>query len=66
MSIPLHELLSRIDEVPDGEVWVHCGGGYRASIAASVLAARAMPVVAVDDDFSEHAASAGLPVTRAA
>jgi len=35
--IPLHELADRIDEVPDGEVWVYCGSGYRASIAASVL-----------------------------
>ena len=25
----------RLDEVPDGEVWVHCAAGYRASIAAS-------------------------------
>ena len=36
--IPIHELAERIDEVPDGEVWVYCGSGYRASIAASMLA----------------------------
>jgi len=35
--IPLHELAGRIDEVPGGVVWVYCGSGYRASIAASVL-----------------------------
>ena len=41
VSIPLHELLGRLGEVPAGEVWVHCAGGYRASIAASILAAPA-------------------------
>ena len=25
--------------MPVGEIWVHCGAGYRASIAASFLAA---------------------------
>ena len=37
INIPLHELADRIDEVPAGEVWVYCGSGYRASIAASML-----------------------------
>ena len=66
VHIPLHELLQRVDEVPSGEVWVHCAGGYRASIAASVLAARGIPVVAVDDSFDEHATAAGLPMAPAA
>jgi rhodanese-related sulfurtransferase len=66
VNIPLHELLGRIEDVPAGEVWVHCAGGYRASIAASVLAASGIPVVAVDDIFGEHAASSGLPISAAA
>ncbi|KRE55016.1 MBL fold metallo-hydrolase [Phycicoccus sp. Soil748] len=66
VNIPLHELLGRVGEVPAGEVWVHCAGGYRASIAASVLAARGVPVVAVDDSYGENAAGSGLPVTAAA
>ena len=66
VNIPLHELLGRVHEVPPGEVWVHCAGGYRASIAASVLAARGIPVVAVDDSFDDKAAESGLPLTRAA
>ena len=37
--IPIHEMADRIDEVPDGDVWVYCGSGYRASIAASMPAA---------------------------
>lgn len=63
-NIPLHQLLTRLDEVPGGEVWVHCAGGYRASIAASVLAAHGVHVVAVDDSF-DHAGEAGLPVLAA-
>ena len=64
-TIPLHELLDRIDEVPDGEVWVHCASGYRASIAASVLAARGRRVVAIDDEF-DKAGETGLPMVDAA
>ena len=66
VNIPLHELLERLTEAPAGEVWVHCAGGYRASIAASVLAAHGHHVVAVDDSYGEHAAAAGLPLTAAA
>ena len=66
VNIPLHELLDRIDDVPAGEVWVHCAAGYRASIAASVLAARGVPVVAVDDRFDANAAASGLSLTAAA
>ena len=62
INIPIHELLDRLDEVPSGEVWVHCAGGYRASVAASVLAAGGHQVVAVDDSFDESAAKAGLPI----
>lgn len=65
LNIPLHELLERIDEVPSGEVWVHCASGYRASIAASALAAHGTHVVAVDDTFDDNAAASGLPVVPA-
>ncbi len=44
-----------------GEVWVHCAAGYRASIAASFLAAAGTPVVAVDDEF-DSAVDAGMTV----
>jgi rhodanese-related sulfurtransferase len=59
VHLPLHELLRRLDEVPDGEVWVHCAAGYRASIAASMLAAAGRRVVSVDDDF-DRARAEGL------
>ncbi len=59
VNVPIHEVLTRAGEVPGGEVWVHCAGGYRASVAASILAASGAKVVAVDDAF-DNAASAGL------
>ena len=62
VNIPIHEVLRRVEEVPPGEVWVHCAGGYRASVAASILAAAGRHVVAVDDSFEESAAQAGLPL----
>jgi len=62
VNIPLHELPRRMAEVPAGEIWVHCAAGYRASIAASFLAAAGRDLVAVDDAFG-NARQAGLPVT---
>jgi hydroxyacylglutathione hydrolase len=62
VNIPLHELPKRLAEVPAGEVWVHCAAGYRASIAASFLAAGQRQLVAIDDAF-DNAQKAGLPVT---
>jgi len=63
VNIPLHELPRRVAEVPAGEIWVHCAGGYRASIAASVLTAAGRHVVAVDDDFA-NVPPAGLLVAE--
>jgi hydroxyacylglutathione hydrolase len=61
VNIPLHDLPQRLGDVPPGEIWVHCAGGYRASIAASLLAGAGRHVVAVDDDFA-NVSPAGLPV----
>ncbi|GAB2925243.1 MBL fold metallo-hydrolase [Rhodococcus aerolatus] len=62
VNVPLHTLLDRLDEVPAGQVWVHCGSGYRAAVAASVLDRAGRDVVHVDADF-DAAADAGLEVT---
>ncbi len=59
VHIPLHELVTRLDEVPDGQVWVHCRSGYRASLAASLLAGHGRDVVAIDDEF-DNAGTAGV------
>ncbi len=50
--IPLPDLEKRLGELPDGEVWVHCSSGYRASIAASILARAGRAVVAINDDWA--------------
>ena len=41
---------------------MHCQGGYRAGVAASLLAAAGHVVTLVDDDYG-RAAGAGLPLT---
>ncbi|MEV7885724.1 rhodanese-like domain-containing protein [Streptomyces sp. NPDC002817] len=64
VHLPVHQLHRRLAEVPDGTVWVHCAGGMRAAIAASVLDAAGREVVAVDDGYAA-AAEAGLTlITR--
>ena len=38
LNIPLNHLQERISEIPrDRRIAVHCAGGYRSSIAASIL-----------------------------
>ena len=59
VNIPIHELPRRVDDVPDGELWVHCASGYRASVAASFLDAAGRRLVAIDDTF-ENAEKVGL------
>jgi glyoxylase-like metal-dependent hydrolase (beta-lactamase superfamily II)/rhodanese-related sulfurtransferase len=59
VNIPLHELWHRLEDVPAGEVWVHCAGGYRASVAASMLDAASRRIVAIDDSF-DNAEKVGL------
>ena len=67
--IPIHELADRIDEVPDGDVWVYCGSGYRAAIAASLLARTGRRPVLVDGGYGDPdtgAAAVGLHTDSAA
>ncbi|GAB2928064.1 MBL fold metallo-hydrolase [Micromonospora polyrhachis] len=65
VHIPLPELPDRLAEVPEGAVWVHCGSGYRASVAASLLANAGRQVVLVDDSFA-HAGPAGVALVSGA
>jgi glyoxylase-like metal-dependent hydrolase (beta-lactamase superfamily II)/rhodanese-related sulfurtransferase len=60
VNIPIHAVLSHLESIPHQQLWVHCAGGYRASVVASILAARGHDVVAVDDSFDENAAKSGL------
>jgi rhodanese-related sulfurtransferase len=58
-NIPVHELLRRMDEVPAGRLWVHCGSGYRSAVAASLLQRAGRDVVHIDAKFRD-ARKAGL------
>ncbi|WP_439936694.1 rhodanese-like domain-containing protein [Nocardia sp. N13] len=59
VNIPLHDLWGHLADVPPGEVWVHCAGGYRASVAASMLDSVGRQIVAIDDSF-DNAEQVGL------
>ena len=59
VHLPLHSLLARLDEVPPGRLWVHCGSGFRASIAASLLARAGHDVIYIDDAY-DTAVAMGL------
>ncbi|MGH3979970.1 MAG: MBL fold metallo-hydrolase [Pseudonocardiaceae bacterium] len=53
VNIPLHQLRERLDEVPGGRVWVHCGSGYRSAIAASMLQRAGRDVVLIDARYAD-------------
>jgi glyoxylase-like metal-dependent hydrolase (beta-lactamase superfamily II)/rhodanese-related sulfurtransferase len=52
VNIPLHELIGRLNDVPDGEVWVHCASGYRASIAASMIERPGRTIILINDNYA--------------
>ncbi len=52
VHVPLHDLLDRLDEVPRAPLLVHCASGYRASLAASLLARAGHDVTLVDEDVT--------------
>ena len=69
LHIPIHQLRIRMQEIPDGDVWVYCGSGYRASIAASLLARAGRRPVLIDGAYGDPdtgAAAVGLPLTEPA
>ena len=59
VHIPLPDLPKRLADVPAGTVWVHCGSGYRATAAASLLANAGREVVVINDKF-DQAEAAGV------
>ncbi|MFF5219021.1 rhodanese-like domain-containing protein [Micromonospora sp. NPDC000442] len=65
VHVPLPELPRRTADIPPGTVWVHCGSGYRAAVAASLLANAGRDVVLINDLF-DHAEQAGVRLNRSA
>lgn len=60
----LPDLPAAIPDLPEAETWVHCRGGFRAAISASLLAAAGHQVVLIDDTFEPGVVSA-VGVSRA-
>jgi len=60
LNVPLGELPSRLADLPDGTLWVHCAAGYRASVAASFADREGHRVTLVDDAWA-NAVALGLP-----
>ncbi|SCG17072.1 Glyoxylase, beta-lactamase superfamily II [Micromonospora echinofusca] len=59
VHVPLPDLPQRLADVPAGTVWVHCGSGYRATAAASLLVNAGREAVVIDDKF-DQAEAAGV------
>ncbi|MGW4295766.1 MBL fold metallo-hydrolase [Micromonospora chersina] len=59
VHIPLPDLPKRLTDLPAGTVWVHCGSGYRATAAASLLTNTGRRVVVINDKF-DRAEPAGV------
>ena len=65
LGIPLSQLRDRLGEIPRGRrVLVYCAGGYRSSIAASVLATNDFPNVAEIAGGVTAWEQAGQPVVK--
>ncbi len=59
VHVPLHRVERDLEQVPAGEVWVHCRSGYRSAIAASLLARAGRSPVLIADEY-DHAVELGL------
>lgn len=62
VNAPLDYLNEHLSEIPkEGEVYIHCAGGYRSMIAASILRARGWEnIIDVDGGF-KAIAETGVP-----
>lgn len=49
VHIPLPDLPQLLGDVPPGAGWVHCGSGYRAAAASSLLQRAGRQVVHIAD-----------------
>jgi hydroxyacylglutathione hydrolase len=62
LHVPVHELGHRLGALPDQRLWVHCASGFRAGIAASLLAEAGYDVIQIDDPI-DRARTLGLLAT---
>ncbi|MEU8312724.1 MULTISPECIES: MBL fold metallo-hydrolase [unclassified Micromonospora] len=59
VHVPLPDVPKRLADIPAATIWVHCGSGYRATAAASLLANAGRDVVLIDDSYG-RAEAAGV------
>ena len=62
LHLPVQDVDVRGQDLPPGELWVHCRSGYRAGIAASLLHRMGRRVVHVDDAW-DRVAELAIPTT---
>jgi glyoxylase-like metal-dependent hydrolase (beta-lactamase superfamily II)/rhodanese-related sulfurtransferase len=55
LHVPVHRLPDA--DLPEGQLWLYCAGGYRAALGASLLQRMGRDVVAVDDTWCAANAS---------
>ncbi|WP_333618094.1 rhodanese-like domain-containing protein [Dietzia sp.] len=65
VHIPLAELPERQSEIPEGDLWIHCEVGGRASRAAQFLAAQGIEAHVLGENVG-GAAAAGLRTEQGA
>ncbi|MEX2586753.1 MAG: MBL fold metallo-hydrolase [Actinomycetota bacterium] len=63
VHVPLQDLVDRLDELPEGPIWVHCASGFRASVGASLLARGGKQVLLIDDEWPK-ASTLGIPMSN--
>jgi len=52
--IPLHEIEGRLRELTNEKIyWIHCGGAYRASIAASIIENAGFKIVLINEPYEK-------------
>lgn len=67
LHVPIQRLLASLKSLPQGEVWVYSGSGYRAAIAASMLARAGRRPVLINGHYGNAvsgAAALGLTAAR--
>lgn len=63
IHIPLHQLTSRITELPpEKEIWVHCASAYRASVALGILESAGYKAVLINEAYEQSTHVAALKI----
>lgn len=63
INITLHELASRIEEIPQhSEIWVHCASAYRATIAIGILEKSGIKALLINEPYEACLDVAGIEI----